>query len=75
MNINTLRDYCHDEVKQSGWWDKDRNDGELIALMHSELINEFTREYSVLINRLHAYGFSVRHLNQSVPVGFISNEH
>lgn len=24
-------------AKKKGWWDKERNDGELIALMHSEL--------------------------------------
>lgn len=24
-------------ARSKGWWDKDRNDGELIALMHSEL--------------------------------------
>lgn len=24
-------------AKQKGWWDTERNDGELIALMHSEL--------------------------------------
>ncbi|HFD31653.1 MAG TPA: hypothetical protein ENJ28_02905 [Gammaproteobacteria bacterium] len=24
-------------AKSKGWWDKDRNDGEIIALMHSEL--------------------------------------
>lgn len=24
-------------AKDKGWWDKERNDGEIIALMHSEL--------------------------------------
>jgi len=24
-------------AKEHGWWDKERNDGEIIALMHSEL--------------------------------------
>jgi NTP pyrophosphatase (non-canonical NTP hydrolase) len=24
-------------AKEKGWWDKERNDGEMIALMHSEL--------------------------------------
>jgi NTP pyrophosphatase (non-canonical NTP hydrolase) len=27
----------HAIAKESGWWDKNRNDGEMIALMHSEL--------------------------------------
>jgi len=27
----------HDIAVKSGWWDNQRNDGELIALMHSEL--------------------------------------
>lgn len=28
---------CHAIAKEKGWWDSQRNDGELIALMHSEL--------------------------------------
>lgn len=28
---------CHRIAKNKGWWDSERNDGELIALMHSEL--------------------------------------
>jgi NTP pyrophosphatase (non-canonical NTP hydrolase) len=28
---------CHAIAKKKGWWDTERNDGELIALMHSEL--------------------------------------
>lgn len=28
---------CHRIAKQKGWWQEERNDGELIALMHSEL--------------------------------------
>ena len=27
----------HSTAKEKGWWDNERNDGELIALMHSEL--------------------------------------
>lgn len=27
----------HATAKEKGWWDTDRNDGEIIALMHSEL--------------------------------------
>lgn len=33
-NIQTV---AHATAKAKGWWDKDRNDGEAIALMHSEL--------------------------------------
>jgi NTP pyrophosphatase (non-canonical NTP hydrolase) len=28
---------CHGVAKGKGWWQQRRNDGELIALMHSEL--------------------------------------
>ena len=28
---------CHTTAVLKGWWDEDRSDGELIALMHSEL--------------------------------------
>ncbi|RJP29846.1 MAG: hypothetical protein C4533_01185 [Candidatus Omnitrophota bacterium] len=28
---------CHSIARQKGWWDAQRSDGELIALMHSEL--------------------------------------
>jgi NTP pyrophosphatase (non-canonical NTP hydrolase) len=28
---------CHNLAKDKGWWETKRNDGELIALMHSEL--------------------------------------
>lgn len=27
----------HETARAKGWWDKERNDGEMIALMHSEL--------------------------------------
>lgn len=27
----------HETAKSKGWWDKERNDGEMIALVHSEL--------------------------------------
>lgn len=33
----SLSTYVHDIAKEKGWWDKERNDGEIIALMHSEL--------------------------------------
>jgi NTP pyrophosphatase (non-canonical NTP hydrolase) len=28
---------CHGVAERKGWWESKRNDGELIALMHSEL--------------------------------------
>lgn len=35
--IDELAEWCHSIAVDKGWWDKPRNDGELIALMHSEL--------------------------------------
>lgn len=35
--INEYIKECHAIAKEKGWWDGERNDGELIALMHSEL--------------------------------------
>lgn len=35
--INNLIEECHHIAKRKGWWEEARNDGELIALMHSEL--------------------------------------
>ena len=35
--INDLVKICYAIAKEKGWWDKRRNDAELIALMHSEL--------------------------------------
>lgn len=40
VHASVLNDGCnivHDWAKKKGWWDEPRNDGELIALMHSEL--------------------------------------
>lgn len=37
MEIRELVREAHGIAKQKGWWDGERNDGELIALMHSEL--------------------------------------
>lgn len=37
LSISALIDECHNIAKEKGWWDGTRNDGELIALMHSEL--------------------------------------
>ena len=36
-SINDFIDICYATAKEKGWWDKPRSDGELIALMHSEL--------------------------------------
>lgn len=36
-SINELIKECHCVAKSKGWWQEDRNEGELIALMHSEL--------------------------------------
>ncbi|MBM3244343.1 MAG: hypothetical protein FJZ15_00930 [Candidatus Omnitrophica bacterium] len=35
--INKLIETCHTIAKEKGWWVTERNDAELIALMHSEL--------------------------------------
>ena len=32
-----MRQVIHDTAKEKGWWDTDRGDGEIIALIHSEL--------------------------------------
>jgi len=37
QTVNNLIKECHGIAKEKGWWDDPRNDGELIALMHSEL--------------------------------------
>ena len=37
LGINDFIKECHRIAKEKGWWDEERNDGELIALMHSEL--------------------------------------
>jgi NTP pyrophosphatase (non-canonical NTP hydrolase) len=37
IGIKYLIEECYNIAKSKGWWDNDRNDGELIALMHSEL--------------------------------------
>ena len=36
-SFNELATDVHENAVQHGWWEKYRNDGELIALMHSEL--------------------------------------
>lgn len=37
MDIKKWIELCHNTAKDKGWWDFERSDGELIALMHSEL--------------------------------------
>ena len=37
ISVNELTKLCYGVAKSKGWWDKRRNDAELIALMHSEL--------------------------------------
>ena len=37
ISIKELVNICYSIAKTKGWWDKKRNDAELIALMHSEL--------------------------------------
>lgn len=32
-----MQDIIHANAKEKGWWNEGRNDGEAIALMHSEL--------------------------------------
>lgn len=35
--FNALAREVHETAVSKGWWDKERSDGEIIALMHSEL--------------------------------------
>lgn len=37
IDIDALIKNCHGIAREKGWWDKPRSDGEVIALMHSEL--------------------------------------
>jgi NTP pyrophosphatase (non-canonical NTP hydrolase) len=36
-SFGAIQKQVHQNARDKGWWDNDRNDGELIALMHSEL--------------------------------------
>ena len=36
-SINSFIEECHATAREKGWWDDQRNDAEMIALMHSEL--------------------------------------
>ena len=40
MNIKDLQKECYRISKEHGWWEEDRNVGEAIDLMHSELSEE-----------------------------------
>jgi flagellar biosynthesis/type III secretory pathway protein FliH len=35
--FNALAREVHETARAKGWWQEDRNDGEMLALMHSEL--------------------------------------
>jgi len=35
--FSAMSELCHRNALEKGWWDEDRNNGECIALMHSEL--------------------------------------
>lgn len=37
LDIKDLIQQCFSTAKSKGWWDRERNGAELIALMHSEL--------------------------------------
>lgn len=37
LAFNALANDIHRTARDKGWWDKERNDGEMIALIHSEL--------------------------------------
>lgn len=36
-SFNALAQKVHKTAEEKGWWDEERNDGEAIALIHSEL--------------------------------------
>ena len=36
-NLNKLAEYCYNEAKQAGWHDTPREDGMMLALIHSEI--------------------------------------
>lgn len=42
FDINEMASKCHTLAIEKGWWENDRNDGELIALTHSELSEALT---------------------------------
>lgn len=36
-NLNKLAKHCYNEAKQAGWHDTLREDGTMLALIHSEI--------------------------------------
>lgn len=36
-SVIAMQDIVHTNARDKGWWNEERNDGEAIALMHSEL--------------------------------------
>ena len=36
-SVNELSQEIHQTAKDKGWWESDRNDGELLCLVHSEV--------------------------------------
>ncbi len=37
QNFKYMQQRIHQTAKEKGWWDKDSSDGEIIALIHSEI--------------------------------------
>lgn len=59
--LNALVNDCHSAARAAGWWDNDRNNGEMIALMHSELSEmlEADRKDSMDDHLPHRHGIEV----------------